>query len=617
MMRKIVFYALAAFCLSSCTNDTNSESGSATTPLSIASVFISGLKTKSTTPATGTSMGIFRLIGTGDYTTSQDNISYTLGAGGTWAPAVSTSQILLGPKAATLCAYLPYNASATLTAVPLVSQIDGTANDICYKNAITASSSAPAVSFDMQHALSKITFTLSPSASYTGTCAISNITIANAGILKNSSLNLQTGIYTNESTPTGSVSFNPAIAGITSGNSATASVLMVPVTTTLTGAITLTINVDGINKIALFDASLLPTLAAGSNYNIPVTISNAYLAVGSVSTVDWSSVAVPGTVYLQLPESNCYIVAPNRTISIPVSRAYAANADNFSNSTMPWTTGLLWTDVPNPLTTSGTIASITGVNTSSVSGFITVTTGNATGNAVVYVKNSNGDICWSWHIWVTDYDPSITNISYNSLIWMDRNLGATNNTPGDVGCMGLYYQWGRKDPFPGPTTVSGSAEKTLYGAVTSITKTAVAASPNLVPAIQNPATFYCGTGAKYYDWYSNSSTHNDALWGFSKTVYDPCPVGWKVPANGAWPSSLTTITWLSYGATFADGWYQASGYCDGRGGAFYDVGNSGYYWSSTVNSTGAYCLGFVRGYVIPPSGVLSRAFGCSVRCVKE
>ncbi len=35
----------------------------------------------------------------------------------------------------------------------------------------------------------------------------------------------------------------------------------------------------------------------------------------------------------------------------------------------------------------------------------------------------------------------------NGYEWMDRNLGALNNTPGDVANRGLFYQWGRKDPF--------------------------------------------------------------------------------------------------------------------------------------------------------------------------
>ena len=35
---------------------------------------------------------------------------------------------------------------------------------------------------------------------------------------------------------------------------------------------------------------------------------------------------------------------------------------------------------------------------------------------------------------------------------MDRNLGATSATPGNVGSLGLLYQWGRKDPFLGSSS---------------------------------------------------------------------------------------------------------------------------------------------------------------------
>ena len=37
---------------------------------------------------------------------------------------------------------------------------------------------------------------------------------------------------------------------------------------------------------------------------------------------------------------------------------------------------------------------------------------------------------------------------------MDRNLGAISATRGDVGAIGLYYQWGRKDPFLGSSSIS-------------------------------------------------------------------------------------------------------------------------------------------------------------------
>lgn len=97
---------------------------------------------------------------------------------------------------------------------------------------------------------------------------------------------------------------------------------------------------------------------------------------------------------------------------------------------------------------------------------------NKKGNAVVTYK-VNGEIYWSWHIWVTDdptngstyksysgvqrqlSDGTLENIPDSEWRWMDRNLGAiassfTGSNWDKSG--GLLYQWGRKDPFPSLVT---------------------------------------------------------------------------------------------------------------------------------------------------------------------
>lgn len=600
MMRKIVFYALAAFCLNSCTTDTNSGSGSATMPLSIASVSLNGSQTKSTTPAIGTAVGIFRLTGTGDYTTSQDNLSYTLGSGGTWVSTVTTSQILLGPKAATLCAYLPYSATATLAALPLGSQIDGTANDVCYKNSIAASASSPAVTFDMQHALSKITFTITHGSSYTGACAISNITIANAGILRSSSLNLQTGVYTNEATPTGSVSFNPAIAGITSGGTATAIVLMVPVTT-LTGTITLTINVDGVNKVASFAASLLPLLAAGSNYNIPVTIDILTLQAAS----------------------NCYIVTPSASITIPVGikgngEPNSAALAGLSPTHTAASVGVVWQ------TTAGLV---TCTNFNATSQTVTVTAGSTSGNAVIAAYAADGTtILWSWHIWVTSYNPTGITFSFTPItgvtnVFMDRNLGALTATYVNDANI-LHYQWGRKDPFPAASVVNASGTSTSVDVATTAAQTMLFSSQNPFKFISNATSPYdwCSTSSDYYWMGTGGTTTTPGV----KTIFDPCPVGWRVPAwrSGVSPwngLSTTGATWGSGTATgytwLSIGFWPAAGYRNSGSGALYPVGSYGDYWSASPSIAGA-SLKFHSGSVSPANSH-SRANGFSVRCVQE
>lgn len=82
------------------------------------------------------------------------------------------------------------------------------------------------------------------------------------------------------------------------------------------------------------------------------------------------------------------------------------------------------------------------------------------GNAVIAFK-VNGEIKWSWHVWVTDdptdgaeysqgFETDLEGVKF-SVKYMDRNLGATN--PSFLGydwhkSNGLMYEWGRKDPFP-------------------------------------------------------------------------------------------------------------------------------------------------------------------------
>ena len=79
------------------------------------------------------------------------------------------------------------------------------------------------------------------------------------------------------------------------------------------------------------------------------------------------------------------------------------------------------------------------------------------GNAVIAAKDKNGTILWSWHIWLTDQPQE--QIYYNNAgTMMDRNLGATSATPGDVGALGLLYQWGRKDPFLGSSSISSRVD---------------------------------------------------------------------------------------------------------------------------------------------------------------
>lgn len=234
------------------------------------------------------------------------------------------------------------------------------------------------------------------------------------------------------------------------------------------------------------------------------------------------------------------------------------------------------------------------------------------GNAVIAAKNSKGTILWSWHIWCAEEGWQEQVYYNNAGTMMDRNLGATSATPGDVGALGLLYQWGRKDPFMGSSSISSSAMAASTG-TWSITS---GGSPANAEA--NPMTFY-----------TNMILPNES-WASLKTANDPCPHGWRVPdggSNGVWARALGSSSsfinssfnrGMNFSGKFGSDqtiWYPASGY---RGGSLDYVGYHGYYWSASPNSDYAYSLYFYSsGNVDPSIRYTHRELGYSVRCLQE
>lgn len=153
------------------------------------------------------------------------------------------------------------------------------------------------------------------------------------------------------------------------------------------------------------------------------------------------------------------------------------------------------------------------------------------GNALIAVKDAEGTILWSWHIWVVDFDPVATQQKYQSgAIMMDRNLGATSVIPDyqgaettDYSAYGLYYQWGRKDPFP------------YLGSIVPLDVVQVSGDSYTVDhSVQNPTVA------------SDMWSTEDDLWDSSKTMYDPCPAGWRVPDPSAWNGWINQMVNAGY-----------------------------------------------------------------------
>lgn len=321
--------------------------------------------------------------------------------------------------------------------------------------------------------------------------------------------------------------------------------------------------------------------------------------------------------------SNTYMVKPGETVMIPVKRANQSDlGEQLPDLSTGWTPEVLWRDNSSLVITA----------TDAGNGMMEVTASDATatGNALVYITDGT-NILWSWQIWVTDYDPASENETYNSYTFMNRNLGAVNNTKGNLGSFGLLYQWGRKDPFRGSrsTTVDNTTLKIFYSGDSGTTsysdsfiKAPSTAANNLENSVRNPNVFYIDSDAnKGSDWYCGANlSHNDVLWGTTKTVYDPCPTGWKVPPTEAFSSWTTSYAWnsSSLGRSvpgITDSWYPATGARNWKTAGLGSVGKNGYYQTSQLSTLGF--LNFSPTTIYQPQLSGGRADGFTIRCVQE
>jgi uncharacterized protein (TIGR02145 family) len=298
--------------------------------------------------------------------------------------------------------------------------------------------------------------------------------------------------------------------------------------------------------------------------------------------------------------ANCYLIAPGTTdFRIPVSRANADEVTRIGESDS-LTAEVAWATDPS------VIASVESSGRGS-SGYLRIDAGSVAGNAVVTVSVNNA-VKWSWHIWVTDYVPQ-----GHAGDFMDRNLGALSADADALGTstFGLLYQWGRKDPFP--------------GTFDNIAKEEAPTGPNLELSIAHPSTYYYNAKSSG-DWYAATrSTRNDRLWNDgsgTKTLYDPCPAGWRMPTSADW-DVLTAETFLPENGTVSGrratrngGWFPAASTRSYRNGELSQAGVEGEYWNADTFGSDARILYFYSSFFLP-GNTASRASGFSVRCVKE
>ena len=265
-----------------------------------------------------------------------------------------------------------------------------------------------------------------------------------------------------------------------------------------------TVTLDNLKSLKKYYAKAFAVASDGNTYYSDKAIS--FITPNDGGVIDLS---VGGT-------ANCYIV-------YPVKGIYAF--DLVKGNTLESVGEVASVDVLWETYNNNSVVAVGSVVSSATfedgKAKFEVPEGAVSGNALIAAKDADGTILWSWHIWVADYDPVQTQQTYaTGAIMMDRNLGATSVIPGTVESYGFFYQWGRKDPFvvPGYMTTA-PVDAIVY-------EYYKASNDTIENATQHPTTVYDDA-----DWGGV-----DSLWiaGNVKTVYDPCPAGWKVSDKNAW-----------------------------------------------------------------------------------
>ena len=214
-----------------------------------------------------------------------------------------------------------------------------------------------------------------------------------------------------------------------------------------------------------------------------------------------------------------------------------------------------------------------------------------------------------------------------------------------------YFQWGRKDPML-PGNGIGDTDKTCF--TTDVNYKFKYGSEGLNTSdikeyIRNPHKFntQLEMDDKYYNLWSTDNERTDANDDVViKSVYDPSPVGYSLPAVNAFtgftttggnvdnrPNSLTPeqLAQLNVKGDFDKGWhfytkpskqgipffFPASGWRYSISGSLSSVTTNGFYWvAGPYGRYGGRSLHFYSGIVGPLYGT-RRSFGFAVRSAEE
>lgn len=397
-------------------------------------------------------------------------------------------------------------------------------------------------------------------------------------------------------------------------------------------------------------------ISAPGHYSIPLVYGNA-INGGATNSHAYTSSA-SGTYVLQHFKDHA-----GQDITDP----WITQSNSGANA--PDAAKIVWADESGLVTD----LSVAGSGTNAFVKFEVPASAIKTGNAVIAVTKG-GTVVWSWHLWFAPQDvlnttevTNFQNVKYNftneTLGWKYTSwMGTTYSSPRSVkvkveqtvGQAGgkqvgyititqnngsvrqgysTLYQFGRKDAFPGTNTTPDGSFTQNGGNNMSIQN-----------GIQHPETFYTWGGSWYnnppsgYSYYNLWSMENTITsWNDNavvKTIYDPSPAGFKMPASNAFTGFTTTGIYsrtqseFNVSGDWDNGWnfkgtgtntvyFPASGYRNYNDGSLNDVGYGGYYWSAVPRDTPYCCyLNFYQSYVYPLNWN-NRSIGLSVRPVSE
>ncbi|MBF1646192.1 MAG: hypothetical protein HXO50_11300 [Prevotella sp.] len=436
------------------------------------------------------------------------------------------------------------------------------------------------------------------------------------------------------------------------------------------------------------------TSSASAPYDL--SLHNAQGATIARSTANSYLISAPGHYRIPLVYGNAIENGNNNPSSYQTSNTGTYILSNFkdhagANITDPWiekTNGganasvdgaeVVWADAAN-LVSSLSIAHDGG---NAFLDFEVKESDIQSGNAVVAVTKGSGaskTVLWSWHLWFAPKDAlnkiKVTNHQNKDYYFTKETLGwkptqwsgstyssartvkvkveqtVANNgakaytvinitqNPGGVrkGATTLY-QFGRKDAFPG-------VAKADLASNSHFTENA-GDNMSIENGIQHPDLYYTWGS----NWENNYSYNN--LWsadntarGFNdnsvvKTVYDPCPVGFKMPASNAFTGFTTTGQnsstqselniedsqtfqnnlghnfWTNSSKT-ATIYFPASGCRDNSDGSLSTIGIFGSYWSAYYNVSNYGCFLIFYSGLVNPLYAGIRANGFAVRPVSE